>query len=86
MDLIQAFFPSIFDLILTISILISLLVGIFFMIKYKKTQKKEFLTLGIIFTLFVGGLIYMLLIGYPRSMVLYGPPPTDLQDPHITTE
>lgn len=73
-------------LIMGIGALISGGTGLFFLIKYKKTQNKNFLLLGIIFTLFIGALIFMLLTGFPTSVIIYGPPPTDLQIHNIKTE
>lgn len=57
-------------------LIILLILGIFSLIKYKKTKNKKFLIVGLVLTLvFIGVLIFVIFIYYPSTMMAYGPGP-----------
>jgi len=60
----------------------SLLLGIFFLIRFAKTKKRLFLILGIIFALIIPGIIVYTIFRYrPGMTMVYGPPPGVMYGP-----
>ena len=67
-------------IILGIFPIVSVVVGIRYIIKYLKTNQKKFLIIGIVFTFVVPAVILLILFGRTtiNSMVAYGPAPPEV--------
>ena len=72
--------PFIVIAVAVILSLVSLAVGIFFIVRFAKTRKTAYLIVGLLLTFIVPGalLCLALVVFIPTTMVVYGPPPTSM--------
>jgi len=72
--------PFIVIAIAIILSLVSLAVGVFYIVRYAKTRKKAYLIVGLLLTFILPGvcLCLALVVFIPSTMIVYGPPPTPL--------
>jgi hypothetical protein len=65
------------ELLILLALLLLLVLGIYFLVRYKKTKKKLYLILGLIFTLFVVGVFALIVWAFvvDQSTMTYMPMP-----------
>lgn len=66
--------------IVLILFLISIVFGIFCLIRYARTRKYSYLIIGMILTFLIPGVVFCLfLIWIPSTIMAYAPPPPDFR-------